>query len=159
MRQLAETFGAKGSGHRVSHAVAARVGQPAVVVRPGQHVELEVIVLLEVTDQVAAAVHVGALKLHRSAIADCGVVVGEGGVEGVVRSGSTQHRIAGEPHAPASGVCGRAAELVAGLDHHDGKPFARRGVRADQPTTGSGDDHVGFVVPHALSVNSHASPP
>ena len=73
----------------------------------------------EVSNQLAAAVHVGARQLHGSAVADRGVEVGERVVEGVVRAGPRQHRITGEPHAPAAGVCGGAAEQVAGLHDHD----------------------------------------
>jgi hypothetical protein len=142
----------------VSQSVEACIRQPAEVVRPGQHVELEVIVLLEVRDQIAAAVDVGALQLHRGAVTDRGVEVGECGVKRVVASCALQHRVAREPHAAAAGVCGGAAELVARLHDHHGQPFAGGRVRADQATTGSGDDDVSLVIPrrHAFTLTGNA---
>jgi len=155
LRQLAEAFGGKRFGHCVSQSVETGVRQSAVVVRPGQHVELEVSILLEVRDQIAAAVHVGALQLHRCAIADRGVEVGKCGIEGVVASCALQRRVAGKPHPPSAGVGGGAPELISGLHDHDGQPFAGGGVRADQATTGAGHYDVGFVVPgrHAFTMD------
>ena len=132
--------------------------QPSEVVGPRQDVEVEVRILFEVGDQVATSVDVCALQLHRGAVTDRGVEIGERGVERVVRSGATQDRVAGEPHAAAAGVCGGAAELVAGLHDHDRQPFAGGRVRADQATTGSSDDDVSLVIPrrHAFTLTGGA---
>ena len=121
-------------GHRlrddVTHAVVTGTGHRAVVVRPRQDLEREVLVALEVFDQRGAATHVGLLEFGGRAVAHDGAVVPQGLVDGVVAARADEHGIAGEPHPAPAGVGERSAELVGRLDECHRKPFARSGIGA-----------------------------
>ena len=130
----------------VAHTVVARTGHRAVVVRPRQDLEREMLVALEVFDQRGTATHVGLLEFGGGAVADDGAVVAQRLVDGVVAARANEHRIARVPHSAAARVCERAAEPIGRLDERDRKPLARSGIGTGDAACGTGDEDVDCLV-------------
>ncbi len=133
--------------------VASLLRKRPKIVGPGQHRELQQLVLLEVVDQRRPTAHVGLLQRTRGAVADHRRVVLQSILDGVVDAGTLQNSVAREPHSPATGVCGGAAELLGGFHKYDVKALPRRGVRTGHPARSRSDDqNFGVLIPVAVSV-------
>lgn len=133
--------------HDVAHPIQSGAWRASEVVGPGQHLEREGVVGLEVLDQSGSATNVGVRHLARRPVADHGVEVRQCLSDGVVDACAAQHRVAREPHSTAAGECRRPTELVTCLDQRDGQAFACRGVRAGDAATRADDDHVDGLAP------------
>jgi hypothetical protein len=146
LRRRAKLFAGQGRRHDVPHPVESGARRLTEVVRPRQDGEFEGPVGFQVVDERRAAPDVGLLELGRGPLADDRPEIRQRRIDRVVAAGPLEHGVAGEPHAAAAGIGGRAAELVGGFQHGHREPFPGSGVRAGDAATGTGDDHVDGLI-------------